>query len=106
MLTDRQNKFLNKMIKLSTETSSITNKERSYLNRSIKVIKEGKKFQDGVNMLTLSLQGLVKRKEKPLTPELELLYKDLVSVYGEPDYRGLNGLPNNSSALITFSIMY
>ena len=106
MLTDRQNNFLNRMIKLSTENSSITNKERFYLNRSIKVIKEGLKFQDGINMLTLSLKGLVKRKEKPLTPELELLYKDLVAVYGEPDYRGLNGLPNNSSDLTTFSIMY
>ena len=87
MLTDRQSKFLNRMIELNNVKSTTTNKERSYLNRSIAAIQEGKKFQIGVNMLTLSLKGLVERKGKPLTPDLNLLYQDLVSTYGEPVYK-------------------
>ncbi len=87
MLTDRQSKFLNRMIELNNVKSTATNKERSYLNRSITAIQEGKKFQIGVNMLTLSLKGLVERKGKPLTPDLNLLYQDLVSTYGEPVYK-------------------
>ena len=38
-------------------------------------------------MLTLSLKGLVERKGKPLSPDLNLLYQDLVSTYGEPVYK-------------------
>lgn len=100
MLTDRQNKFLIKMIDLS-QSSNTTKKEKTYLNRSIKDIQNGGKFQDGINRLTLSLKGLVKRTEKPLTPELDLFYKDLISAYGEPDYRFLNSLPDNSGILST-----
>lgn len=101
MLTDRQNKLLNRMIDLSENNSEITKKERSYLNRSIKFIESGKKFQDGVNMLTLSLKGLIKRKEVALTPDLGDFYEELIKIYGEPDYRVLNSLPDNSGILST-----
>lgn len=102
MLTDRQSKFLNRMIELNNVKSTTTNKERSYLNRIITAIQEGKKFQIGVNMLTLSLKGLVERKEKPLTPDLELLYKDLVSVYGEPSYQFGDLKANRDSTVDNF----
>ncbi len=106
MLTDRQTKFLNRMIKLNESNSTTTNKEKTYLNRSINAIQGGRKFQDGVNMLTLSLKGLVRRKEKPLTPELELLYKDLIAVYGEPVYRiGNTKVDRNSNIDNFFNII-
>ena len=102
MLTDRQSKFLNRMIELNNVKSTTTNKERSYLNRSITAIQEGKKFQIGVNMLTLSLKRLVERKGKLLTPDLELLYKDLVSVYGEPSYQFGDLKANRDSTVDNF----
>lgn len=38
MLTDRQNKFLTRMIELNKENSIATYKERVYLKRSIEAI--------------------------------------------------------------------
>jgi hypothetical protein len=86
MLTDRQNKFLNRMIDLSKENSSATYKERVYLKRSVEAIQFDTKFQDGVNALNLSLQGLKERK-KELTSDVKKLSEDLIETYGEPNYR-------------------
>lgn len=86
MLTDRQNKFLNRMIDLSKENSNATYKERVYLKRSVEAIQFDTKFQDGVNALNLSLQGLKERK-KELTPDVKKLSEDLIEIYGEPNYR-------------------
>ena len=105
MLTDRQNKFLTRMIELSKENSSANYKERVYLKRSVEAIQFDTKFQDGVNALNLSLKGLVERG-KELTPEVLKLSKDLIEVYGEPDYRGLNGLPDDKDGLTTYSLMF
>lgn len=99
MLTDRQNKFVERIIELSKENSAVTNKERVYLKRCSNDIKYGIKFQDAINGLNLSLQGLVERKKKPLTRELGMLSKELIEIYGEPDYRALNSLPDNSKIL-------
>jgi len=66
MLTDRQNKFLTRMIELSKENSSATYKEKVYLKRSVEAIKFDTKFQDGVNALNLSLKGLTDRKKSCL----------------------------------------
>lgn len=52
-------------------------------------------------MLTLSLKGLIKRKEVALTPDLGDFYEELIKIYGEPDYRVLNSLPDNSGILST-----
>lgn len=86
MLTDRQNKFLTRMIELNKENSSATYKERIYLKRSIEAIQFDTKFQDGINAQNLSLKGLVQRK-KELSPEVLKLNRDLIEVYGEPSYK-------------------
>lgn len=86
MLTDRQNKFLVRMTDLAKDNSSATNAERGYLNRSVNLINNGRKFQESVNMLNLSLRGLQRRKEKPLTEDVGSLYFDLIAVYGNPKY--------------------
>ncbi|MBK0084423.1 hypothetical protein IAE51_11015 [Lactococcus sp. S64] len=86
MLTDRQNKFLTRMIELNKENSSATYKERVYLKRSIEAIQFDTKFQDGINALNLSLKGLTER-DKELSPDVLKLNKDLIEVYGEPGYK-------------------
>ena len=98
-MTDRQSKFVERLRDLSKEDSVVTNKERVYLNRCINDLKYGMKFQDANNGLNLSLQGLVKRKQKSLTKELEVISNELFEIYGKPDYRALNNFPNNSSIL-------
>lgn len=99
MLTDRQNKFVERLLELSKDDSVVTYKERVYLTRCINDLKYGMKFQDAINGLNLSLQGLVERKKKPLTKELDVVSKELIEIYGQPDYRALNSLPNNSNVL-------
>jgi hypothetical protein len=99
MLTDRQSKYVERLRELSKDDSVVTYKERVYLNRCINDLKYGMKFQDAINGLNLSLQGLVERKKKPLTKELEVISNELIEIYGKPDYRALNSLPNNSSIL-------
>lgn len=93
------------MSELSKENSSANYKERVYLKRSVEAIKFNTKFQDGVNALNLSLKGLTERG-KELSPDVLKLNKDLIEVYGGPDYRGLNGLPDDKDGLTTYSLMF
>ncbi|MBK0084558.1 hypothetical protein IAE51_11720 [Lactococcus sp. S64] len=102
MLTDRQNKFLTRMIELNKENSSATYKERVYLKRSIESIQFDTKFQDGINALNLSLKGLTERG-KELSPAVLKLNKDLIEVYGEPGFRiGAGGDGDTSINPLTY----
>jgi|GEM_PF-2920279 len=96
MLTDRQNKFLLRMIDLSQETSTATYKERIYIKRSVDAIQNGLKFQDGINAMNLSLKGWKERKKIELTPDVKNLTEELIAIYGEPDYR-LGGVTSGTS---------
>ena len=97
MLTDRQNSFYIRMRELSKEGSTASLRERKYLNRSANAIERGLKFQDAVNALTLSLTGVAELERKKgrkfeFSPEVKKLFDELVAIYGEPDFRGLNEL--------------
>lgn len=92
MLTDRQNKFLIQMIRLSQENSSATDKERKYL-KSITAIQEGVKFQEAISDLNFSLVKILKeRKKKVLSLEIEKLSNNLIEIYGEPIFRLRTGV--------------
>ncbi|MBL3715721.1 hypothetical protein AALM99_03890 [Lactococcus muris] len=88
MLTDRQNKFLLKISKLSEDTMEISKKERKYLLRCKKnILSANMKFSDCINSLNLSLSALDK-----LTPKVQKLSEELIEVYGRPDYRELSNI--------------
>lgn len=86
-LTDRQNQFYRRIAECSA-SSLVSDKERKYLLRTKNEIENKVKFQDTINAFNFSLRALEKKQD--LTPEVRKLRDDLVSVYGQPDYRMLN----------------
>lgn len=92
MLTDRQNKFLSRIITLSEDKSLSTEKEQVYLKRAITAINDGVKFQIAINDLNYYLvKRLKEKKHLRLSEEVEKLSDRLIEVYGEPVLRMVDG---------------
>lgn len=92
MLTDRQNKYLTRIITLSEDKTMSSEKERIYLKRAIKAINEGMKFQLAINDMNYNLIKKVKEnKNYTLSLEVERLSNELIEIYGEPVFRMVAG---------------
>lgn len=91
MLTDRQNKYLTRIITLAEDKSLSSEKEHIYLSRAVKAINEGMKFQLAINDLNYNLIKKWKRKNQTVSKEVEKLSDELIEIYGEPVFRMVAG---------------
>lgn len=92
MLTDRQNKFFIRIVKLSEDKLLSTEKEQIYLKRAVTAINDGSKFQHVINDLNYNLIKKIKEKKNlSLSKEVEKLSDELIEVYGEPILRIVGG---------------
>lgn len=92
MLTDRQNKYLTRIIVLAEDESLSSEKERIYLSRAVKAINEGMKFQLAINDLNYNLIKKVKeKKNQTVSKEVEKLSSEVIEIYGEPVFRMVAG---------------
>jgi uncharacterized coiled-coil DUF342 family protein len=101
MLTDRQQKYYNRLEMLIT-SESLNNKERRLIKKAKNFIDKGRSFSDSINALNLSLR-IYQQKENSLSSKVSELYKDLIETYGEPDYRQLASMRTRGSHGAGFS---
>lgn len=83
MLTDRQNKFRERIIELSELSSSVNTEERKYFLQAKKRFDSGRDFKTTVNALSLVLETL-DLKDEGLSLDAKSLSEDLEKAYGKP----------------------
>lgn len=102
MLTDRQQKFYDRIVKLS-EDREVPRKERKFIKKAKKNIDEGRRFGDSINAMNLSLKIYQENIGVALNVEVEKLCKDLIGAYGQPDFRQLSSMETKGSFGTGFS---
>ncbi|GAB2027530.1 hypothetical protein [Lactovum odontotermitis] len=86
-LTDRQNKFLDKICSLCLASSNVTPEERGYLQEAKVKIISGWDFKWSINGMNLGLKEIDDGKlpNIHLSADTKVLYQELIAIYGEPD---------------------
>lgn len=82
MLTDRQNKFFDRIATLTVPGAAASRQEQSYLSEAKAKILDGWDFKWSINKMNLDLKKL--SESVPLSPRVQKLYDDLIVIYGEP----------------------
>lgn len=104
MLTDRQNKFFNRMTSIKKEEKSLSYKEERTLDKCINSLKDGRQFKHAINDFNLSIREL-KKKNKLINPRVNELYKDLIEIYGEPGFKLPGADPRGGDLDTAYSII-
>lgn len=101
MLTDRQQKIYDK-ITISSKSKTISRKEKHFLTKALKNIDDGRRFQDSLNAMNLSLKIYQENTDKPLDKSVKEIYDEIVKIYGEPDFRQLASMKHKGQYGSTF----
>lgn len=86
MLTDRQQKFYNKITTLINNKSSLTEQEFKCLNATKVKLDQNESFKESINYLNRVLKTLDygALQEGGLSPKVKELFEEIKEVYGEP----------------------
>ncbi len=99
MLTDRQDRFYQRMLGL-VQSEDLDSMEKHFLRKRIREIEQGYPFGDTINAFCLSMKIHTENTGKPLSADIQKLYNDLIETYGTPNFSRLNNEGKNNSGQI------
>lgn len=91
MLTDRQTNFYYRIEDICNSSKDLTEKEKKVLKKAIESINSGYDFKSSIKSMMIDLRYIQANNqikyyltEGGLSPDLQVLYNDLLNTYGKP----------------------